>query len=298
MLRKISMFEVFLDALLDTLKVLPFLLIIYIVIELIEHKTSLTGNKKILQGRLAPLLGSAAGLIPLCGFSVMSAKLYERGYIRTGTVLAVFIATSDEAIILLAADLTDFYALSAILPLLAVKFILAVGAGYLANAVLYKEKLTEPEPATHAVDYTCAHEHEEPSNLEIYLLSPVWHTLKIGLYLLVVNYIFGILIYAVGEETIASSLATDVYLQPVITAAVGLIPSCASSVILTSAYVKKIITFGSLVSGLVVNAGMGFVILMKNPKTLKRTLLLLAAAFAISCAAGILINVIASFINL
>ena len=91
------MWDIILDAFLDTLKVFPFLLVIYILIEFIEHKTTFTRNHKILQGNLAPLIGSATGLIPQCGFSVMAAKLYDRGLIRTGTLLAVLIATSDEA---------------------------------------------------------------------------------------------------------------------------------------------------------------------------------------------------------
>ena len=288
------MTEIFLEALFDTLIVLPFLLIIYIVIELVEHKTSVFGNRKILQGKLAPLIGSAAGLVPLCGFSVMAAKLYDKKFIRTGTLLAVFIATSDEAIILLLSDVTNVKALSAVLPLIIVKFVLAVIVGYAANAILFREKVNETGAplATDAPDYECGHEHPEESKWNIYLLTPLWHTLKIALYLFVINFVFGLII---DEQTIANSLAGNIYLQPLITAAVGLIPSCASSAILTSAYAGGIITFGSMAAGLVVNAGMGFMILLKNFKRIKQNLALIASTFALSYLVGIIINVVAPY---
>lgn len=288
------MTEIFLEALFDTLIVLPFLLVIYIVIELVEHKTSVFGNRKILQGKLAPLIGSAAGLVPLCGFSVMAAKLYDKKFIRTGTLLAVFIATSDEAIILLLSDVTNVKALSAVLPLLIIKFVLAVIVGYAANAILFREKVNETVAplSTDAPDYECGHEHPEESKWNIYLLTPLWHTLKIALYLFVINFVFGLII---DEQTIANSLAGNIYLQPLITAAVGLIPSCASSAILTSAYAGGIITFGSMAAGLVVNAGMGFMILLKNFKRIKQNLALIASTFALSYVVGILINVVAPY---
>lgn len=291
------MTEMLLDAVIDTLKVLPFLLVIYIVIELIEHKTSVFANRKILQGKLSPLIGSAAGLIPLCGFSVMAAKLYDKKYIRTGTLLAVFISTSDEAIILLLSDVTNVKALAAVLPLLIIKFVLAVVVGYAATALLNREKVTNtfvPE----STEYVCGHEHDEESQLQIYFLTPLVHALKIALYLLVINLIFGIIIYYVGEQNIANTLGVSIYLQPLITSAVGLIPSCASSVILTQAYVGGIITFGSMAAGLVVNAGMGFMILIKNFKRIRQNLALIAVMFALSYVVGILINIVAPYINL
>ena len=286
------MAEVFLDALFDTLKIFPFLIVIYIVIELVEHRTTLFGNRKILQGGIAPLLGSAAGLVPLCGFSVMAAKLYDKKYIRTGTLISVFIATSDEAVILLLSDVTNVKSLTAVLPLLAIKFVLAVVVGFAANAILFREKVNEVAPLDKSTDYECGHEHEHEheSNLQLYFLNPLWHALKVALYLFVIGVVFGYIIYVIGEEQIANSLAVNIYLQPLITAAVGLIPSCASSVVLTSAYTGGIITFGSMAAGLVVNAGMGFMILLKNPKRILQTLAIIAVLYALSYATGALIN--------
>ena len=134
------MWDIILDAFLDTLKVFPFLLVIYILIEFIEHKTTFTRNHKILQGNLAPLIGSATGLIPQCGFSVMAAKLYDKGLIRTGTLLAVLLATPDEAFIIL---LSSGASASAIMPLVVIKLIVGCGIGYLVNFLYSAEKLTE-----------------------------------------------------------------------------------------------------------------------------------------------------------
>ena len=175
------MWSIVLDAFLDTLRVFPFLLVIYILIEFLEHRTSFSQKPKILQGNLAPLIGSATGLIPQCGFSVMAAKLYDRGLIRTGTLLAVLLATSDEAFIILLSDGTRA---QAIMPLVLVKLIVGIGVGYLVNFLYTAEKLTgECAEEIHA--YSCGREHEGKSDVRVYLVNPLLHSLQIGFYLLV-----------------------------------------------------------------------------------------------------------------
>lgn len=291
------MSEVFLDALLDTLKVLPFLLLIYMLIELLEHKTAVFTNSKILRGHFAPVLGAAAGIIPLCGFSVMAAKLYDKRYIRTGTLLSVFIATSDEAIIVLLSEF-DLNMLYAVLPLIAVQFLLAVAVGYAANAILGKREAAPPQPAAAEEKYLCAHEHSHKSPLHIYFLNPLRHALKIALYLFIVTFAFGGLIFLVGEDKILNALAVNAYVQPLITSAVGLIPSCAASVIIATSYAHGVIAFGSMVSGLIINAGMGFVVLVKNPKNIGRTVAIAAVLYVIAYLAGIGLNALAPYMHL
>lgn len=280
------MWNVVLDALLDTLKVFPFLLVIYILIEFIEHRTSFTRNHKILSGKLAPLIGSATGIIPQCGFSVMAAKLYDKGLIRTGTLLAVFLATSDEALIIL---ISSGSSAAAVMPLIVIKLLVGVGVGYFVNFILSNETLQSPEnEEIHA--YSCGREHEGKSDLKVYFIEPLLHTLKITFYLLIVNLVIGFIINAVGEEKIAGSLIGGAYWQPFITAAIGLIPNCASSVILTGAYVNCGITFGSCVAGLCCNAGLGLVVIFKNTKKIKRNILLAVSLYLISAAVGLIIN--------
>lgn len=279
------MWEVVKDAFLDTLRVFPFLLLIYVLIEILEHRTALTQNKKILQGELAPVIGAATGLIPQCGFSVMAAKLYDRGFIRTGTIIAVFIATSDEALIIMLSELSTA---SAIMPLILIKLLVAVGAGYLINFILSNEKLSEIGLLGDAHPH--AGEHEGKSDLYVYLLSPLIHALKITLYLLIINLVFGFIMASLEEEITASAVIGGPYIQPLITALIGLIPNCASSVILAGSYINGGILFGSFVGGLCSNAGLGLVVLLKNPKKIKRTVLIIITLYVIAVVTGIAVN--------
>lgn len=279
--------DVVLDALLDTLKVFPFLLLIYVLIELLEHKTSLTRNRKFLQGKIAPLAGAATGVIPQCGFSVMAAKLYDKGLIRTGTLLAVFISTSDEALVIL---LSEPRAAGVIMPMILIKLAAAVGVGYLVNFLFSNEKLAEVSGENDMHGYSCGHEHEGRSDLNLFFIQPLLHSLKVALYLFIVNLVFGFIIEAVGEDTIASSLIGGPYIEPLITAVVGLIPNCASSVILTGAYINGGIMFGSLIAGLSANAGLGLVVLFKNTSRLKRNVLLVIALYVVAVLLGLLVN--------
>ena len=290
------MWDVILDAFLDTLKIFPFIFVIYVLIELLEHKTSFTRDRERLQGGLAPLIGAATGIMPQCGFSVMAAKLYDRGLIRTGTLLAVFLATSDEALIIL---LSEGSRADMIVPIIVIKLIVAVGVGYGANFLLADEKLAvmplSAEDDVHC--FSCGREHDGKTDIKVYLVDPLLHSLKIALYLLIVNMVLGCIIYEIGEDAISSLIIGGPYLQPFITAAIGLIPNCASSVIITQTYIDGFMTFGSCVAGLCANAGLGFVVLLKNGKKLKRNLILIAVTYLISVLVGIFINSIALLIN-
>lgn len=283
--------EVLLDALWDTIKLFPFLFLIYVLIEILEHRTTLSQNKDVLQGPLAPVIGSATGLIPQCGFSVMAAKLYDKGIIRTGTILAVFIATSDEALIIL---LSDVQSASAVMPLILIKLVFSVGVGYLVNFILTNEKLAEAGVPRQEPAHFCCNEHGglagEKSEFKELFLTPLLHSLKIWAYLFIVNLVFGYLINLFGEENITAAIGGGPFVQPLITALVGLIPNCASSVILTGAYINDAIFFGSLVGGLCSNAGLGLVVLFKNTKKLKRNILIVITLYVIAVACGIAVN--------
>ena len=289
------MWQIVLDAFLDTLKVFPFLLVIYILIEFIEQRTTFTRNQKILQGKLAPLIGSATGLVPQCGFSVMAAKLYDRGLIRTGTLLAVLLATSDEALIIfLSSGESAMY----IMPVIVIKLIVGIGIGYFVNFIYTAEKLSDGE-AEEIHAYSCGREHEGKSDFKVFFLNPLLHSLLIAFYLLMVNLIFGFIINAVGEDQIAASLMIGgAYWQPFITALVGLIPNCASSVVITQVFIDGGILFGSCVAGLCANAGLGLVVLFKNTKKIKRNIVFAIILYLISAVVGLAVNCIMMAFNL
>ncbi len=304
--------EILWHAVKDTLPLLPWILVLYIVIELIENKTDFSRTQKF-SGRLGPLVGAAAGLIPQCGFSVMAAKFYERKYITVGTLLAIFMATSDEAFILMLGSGTGAIW---VLPMLAVKISVGVAVGYAVDGIMKLTKggqvcvempSSSKQTPLSARDYfmreyaeekevvvncSCGRRHEEGDNpWKSYLLYPLLHTLKVAAFILLVNFVLTAIIHSVGEEKFASFMHANRFLQPFIACAVGLIPNCASSVVLTETFLSGAITFGTCAAGLCANAGMGFVVLLKNVRKWKRNLALIGVCYGVSVAVGLLLNV-------
>ena len=318
------MLDVVLDALLDTLKMLPFLFVLYVLIELLEHRTRVGAPSRALSGKAAPLIGGATGLIPLCGFSVMAGKLFERGLITLGTLLAVFIATNDEALLVLAlAELSWQQKLLSIGVILAVKLVLAVAAGYLADVLFRGRAVTAPLPAparehdhdqehdqehdhAHEHDHEHAHEHHDRGHeheheheefhvcehkhegaLTLYFLSPLLHALQVAAAILVVNFAFGTLFFLVGEERVVGFLeGAGYWFQPLVAVLVGLVPNCASSVVLAETYAVGGLTLASCLAGLVTNTGLGILVLFQNAKAWKRNLAILGALTALGIAVG------------
>ena len=304
--------EIFLHALKDTAPMLPWILLLYVAIQLIESKADV---KKItrLGGKLGPLVGSATGLIPQCGFSVMAAKFFEQKYITLGTLFAIFMATSDEAfIIMLSSGEGALY----VLPMVAVKILVGVAVGYAVDGVMKligrrqvcveMPKLTDGEPTTvHEifmqrylqekeveVNCSCGRNHNGEGPWKQYLLYPFLHTLKVAGLIFLVNFVLTAIIHGVGEEAFKGFMHGNLFLQPFITCAIGLIPNCASSVVITETFLGGGIAFGSCVAGLCTNAGMGFVVLLKNVRKWKRNLIMIAACYIIAVAVGLLINLL------
>lgn len=285
-----ELLHLILHALKDSALVFPFLILTYIVIEVIQRKANLVKNGNFLSGKLAPLYGSALGIFPQCGFSVMASKLYENNLIKAGTLLSVFIATSDEAFSLL---LTSGKFLALIM-LLLLKFLLAVIVGFLLNAFI-KKSLSIKYKGINSIkheDYCrqCGQANQNATKLQTYLLYPLWHAVKTFLFVLIVNFAFGTLIHFVGENSIVKLMQTHLFLQPIITSLVGLIPNCASSILITQLYIKGGIAFGSMFAGLCANAGIGIAIMLKTRKNLKNNLLLILLLYIVSVISGIIIN--------
>lgn len=318
------MSEVLLDSLSDSALVLPFLFAVYLLIEILEHNLIFANRTKyLLQGKLAPLMGAGIGLIPQCGFSVMATNLYLAGKLSLGTLIAVFIATSDEAVPILIADGDTALKL---LPMLAFKVIYAVFIGYLTDLIVNarKRKKIETEtapqregyedftegnvandevkPLTDADEETekgcCGHKLEYKKDsaegakekLKTYLLHPFIHSLKIFLYVFVITFLFGTLIYYVGEDKIAVFLSKSGWWQPFLTALVGLIPNCASSVIIARLYVMGGLTFGSCLAGLCANAGIGLALLFRRNKNFAESLIVAVVLYVSGVAVGLALS--------
>ena len=301
--------DVILDALLDTLKLFPFLFLLYVLIELMEHNTGVGRANRALSGKWAPLVGGATGLIPMCGFSVMAAKLYERRHVTLGTLLAVFIATSDEAfLVMLVSDMSWLNKLVSILSMCGVKLALGAGIGYLVDLVANRKggDHVRPLPEYDVHGHTHVHDDDEEEHLPdgdgaytacehahaekwffLYIVSPLLHALKVAAFVLAVNLLFGFLFFFVGEDNVISFLRGSGYwYQPLICAVLGLVPNCGSSVILAEVYAMGVITFGSCLAGLIVNTGLGVLVLFRNVKDWRRNLLIVAGLLALGIAAG------------
>ncbi len=275
---------IFLDALLDSLKILPFLLVFYIIMELIENKTGISSKKRILEGQFAPLLGAASGIIPQCGFSIMASKFFDKNLIKMGTLVAVFIASSDEALILLLSP--DTKKVYVIMPIIVIKFISAVLIGYLINLFFRNKKLQNPEEVEEIHGSSCGHNHKKDSAVKTFLVHPLLHSLKIFAFIFIVNLAFGLIIATITQERLTAILQQGLWWQPLLATFVGLIPNCASSVVLTEAYINAGISFGALMAGLSANAGLGLLFLFKNRKEWKRNLLVLVILFVASLVIG------------
>ena len=289
----------------------------YIIIQLLENRASMQSAQR-LGGKLGPVVGSATGLIPQCGFSVMAAKFYEKKYITVGTLLAIFFSTSDEAFLIMLADGVRTGGTGALwlLPTIAVKIAVGIIVGYAADGFLKSvgkaqvcvQAPTESEKAQPKtardmfirqyerdkdIDVVCAcgRAHSGDGAWKKYCLYPLYHTLIVTAFIFLVNFILTAIIHTVGESAFIAFMDKGKFLQPFISCAIGLIPNCASSVVLTEAFLQGGISFGSCVAGLCANAGMGFVVLIRNTKKWKRNLALIAVSYFVSVAVGLILNI-------
>lgn len=282
------MLDVLLDAFLDSLKVLAVSLVLYILLSFVEDKISslFTKHKKV-----SPIIGSSIGLIPQCGISVVAADLYIKRSISMGCLFAVFFSCSDEAFpILLSNKSTALY----VVALIILKFICGFVIGYTIDLVRGKR---EYQQATEVDSHIgCCHHHieHEESAIKEHLIHPIVHSLKIFAYVFIINIIFGFLIYFIGEDNIINFLTQQKYLTPLVCALVGLIPNCASSVLLSELFILNTIPFAALFSGLCINAGLGLVFLIKNKNVIKDTLIIIALLLVSSIGLGYIILAIQS----
>lgn len=279
-----------LHALLDTINVFLVIFLLYILLSFIEDKITKKFEKS---SKFSPIYGALIGIIPQCGFSIVSSDLYRKKNISLGTLLAVFIVCSDEAIPIFLSHPDK--ALS-IIPLLIIKLITAIIFGYLIDFILLKhQEIKERKIHNHEsniIHKGCCHNHiheEKENKLHKHLIDPLFHSLKIIIYVFIVNVIFALLIYFIGEENIANFLNANVYLTPLLSSIIGLIPNCASSVIISELYINNTLTFAATMSGLICNAGLGLVYLYKDKSKIKNSLLITLLLFLIANFVGYLL---------
>lgn len=278
-------FEIVEHTLIDSVKILPFLFITYLLMEYIEHKTS-NKVKQVIEksGKLGPLLGGLVGIVPQCGFSVSATNLYAARVISLGTLISVYLTTSDEMLPIL---ISENISATTILSILGIKLVIGVLAGFIIDFVL--RKLNKNKLEEKIVDI-CEHEHCHCEDGII--KSSIKHTVSIFIYIVIITFVLNGIITLIGEETISHFVSKNVVLGPVVAGLIGLIPNCASSVILTQLFVENVISMPILISGLCVNAGVGLLVLFRINKNLKENLKITGLLYAIGVISGILLEII------
>lgn len=285
------MFDVIIDALIDSAKVFGFAFILYVIFSFVEEKVT---NMLLHHKKTSPIIGSLCGLIPQCGVSVVASDMYLKSHITMGCLVSVFFACSDEALPILLSDTSHAIY---VIPLLLIKLIGGFVLGYAVDLFIKRKDIEEELEETHV---GCCHHHiEEENKLKEHLIHPLIHSFKIFIYVLIVNFIFGSIIYIIGgEDKIISFLSNNIYLTPLLSSIVGIIPNCASSVLISEFFLLNGIPFGALVSGLCMNAGLGFVYLLKNKKHLKDVLIIFMILFVASVSTGYIIMGVMNLFNL
>lgn len=280
--------HVALHALTDTLRLLPFLFLSYLLMEFLEHRAGEATERMLRRaGRVGPLVGGALGMLPQCGFSAAAAGLYTGRVITQGTLIAVFLATSDEMLPILISSGADPLL---IVRLLLSKLVIGVSAGFLIDGVafLLRRRGWIREASDDAIEELCERERCDCGNR--FWLSALKHTAYITVFIYVIFFLLDALTEFVGTAWINALLVDRPMLGSLLAAVVGLLPGCAPSIALTTLYLEGAISVGAMLSGLLVNAGVGIAILLRNNRPVRDSFRILLVLFAVSVLSGILID--------
>jgi hypothetical protein len=309
------LFNIFSDALTDSAKMIPLLLIIYVGIEIVEYKYANKIREAVQKaGAAGPAVGAVTGSFPQCGISVVASALYTQRLATIGTLIAVYLATSDEAIPVI---LSQPEKAEIIVPLIITKIIIAIIAGYTVDFVFRK---SNKETLTHIQSYAEGsdselHHHEmildekaccghstSPSAAEFnpkeIILHPLIHTAKVFIFIFGVTFAINFAIAQMGEKAFENLFTGYGVFQPLLMALFGLVPNCAASVAITMLYLKGAVTYGSMIAGLCASGGLGLLVLFKEEKDKREVLRILLLLFGISVFAGYTIQYIIPFLKI
>ena len=281
-------FEILLDALKDSLIVFAFVFLFHVILSFIETPVS---NFLVKRKKTSPIFGALFGLVPQCGTSVIAADLYLKRYITIGTVIAVFLSCSDEALLVLLSAWNDKTLM--IFPLIGLKLATGIAFGLLIDLIVRKQRIEEVDHIEEEKE--CHAHHHENTPAHAHLIHPLIHAVKIFIYVFIINLGIGLIIGFVGEEQFSNFMLTNRYLEPLFAAIVGLIPNCASSILITELFVTGSLSFGALFAGLLVNSGLGMMVLLRGKKSAKQALIILAICFVIAVSLGYLTCLVAGF---
>ena len=275
------MLDIIQDTLLDTVKLLPFLFVTFLLIEYIEHKIN---NKKIItkSKKFGPFFGSLLGVIPQCGISASATNLYATRIISIGTLISVYLSTSDEMLPLLIANKVDG---STILKILGLKFLIGMIAGFIID--LKKKKKEKLE-----IKQLCEHDHCNCNHDHSILKAALKHTLSITLFIMIFSFGINIVFEYLGESFLENLFMKNTIFSYFLSSLVGLIPNCGASILITELYLNSTITLGAALSGLLTGAGIGLLVLFRTNKNVKENLKIVSIIYLIGIVSGIIIDLI------
>lgn len=273
--------DIIIDTLIDTLKLVPFLFIAFLLIELFEHKFSKKSIKVVeSSGKYGPILGSILGIIPQCGFSVVATNLYVTRLITLGTLISIYLSTSDEMLPILISEKAEF---SLIIKILLIKLFIGMLVGFIIDKIFKVKK----EKKNYDI---CEEEHCHCK--ESIIISSLKHTLNIVVFILLINFILNICFNYLGQDYLSKILLKDSFFGPFISGLIGFIPNCGASVMLTELYINNAINFGSLISGLLTGSGIAIMILFKTNKHFLENLKVIGILYIVGVLSGIIIELI------
>ena len=284
--------DCFLDAAIDSLKILPFLFVTYIVMEYVEHRMEETSKDAIRKsGQMGPLFGALCGIVPQCGFSAAASNLYAGRVITIGTLIAVYLSTSDEMLPIL---ISEHVPVVTMIKILGLKFFIALIMGFCVDLIFarsmhmraYAERV--PEDEAFFIKKIC--ESEQCKCNDGILKSPIKHTFHIILFLMLISFTLNVVLTAVGEESLYNFILNKPVIGVFLSGIIGLIPNCAASVIITDLYVKGLMSLGAMMSGLLVGAGVGLVVLWRVNSSFKDTLKVIGILYVCGISAGLLLE--------
>lgn len=277
--------EVILDTLWDSVKLIPFLFLAYLAMEYLEHNAAWQAQRVIRKGgRLGPLFGGLLGIVPQCGFSAAASNFYAGRVISLGTLIAVYLSTSDEMLPVLISEVGRIGWMP-ILKILLLKALIGIAMGFLVDLLIRPHK--DDHDHIHEM---CEHDHCHCKKGGSILRSAAVHTVKILLFLLVISFLLNTVLHFLGEDVLKNLILNRPIIGCLIAALVGLIPNCAASVALTQLYLEGAMGFAACMSGLLSGSGIGILVLFRNNKNKKENLMILLLVYGIGALAGILME--------
>lgn len=272
------MIDIIIDTLIDALKLLPFLFLTFLFIEFLEHKIN---NKKIIANtKTGPFVGSLLGSIPQCGFSVSATNLYSMRIISLGTLISIYLSTSDEMLPILLSNGTN---ISFILKIILIKVLIGMIAGFIIDLFLRKNE--KPIIKDFCEEHHC---HCEKG----ILVSSLKHTLSVLIFIIIISFILNIMLSYLGEDILAKIFMKQKLTGPFVASLIGLIPNCAASVLLTELFLNTSITYGSMIAGLLTGSGVALLTLFKVNKNIKENIKIVLLIYFIGSISGIIIDII------